>query len=89
MAQSAYLREEKLSNLSAVERELDRILLSGECYNLRMLAVSGTDLLHLGVTSGIVIGETLDTLLSKVIGGELPNEREILLQYAKKTFDKV
>ena len=89
MAQSAYLREEKLSNLSAVERELDRILLSGECYNLRMLAVSGTDLLHLGVTSGIVIGETLDTLLSKVIGSELPNEKEILLQYVKKTFDKV
>ena len=38
---------------------------------------------------GIVIGETLDTLLGKVIRSELPNEKAALLEDVKKTFDKV
>ncbi|MBQ9680403.1 MAG: CCA tRNA nucleotidyltransferase [Ruminococcus sp.] len=88
LAQSSYLRDEKLSNLDAVEKELRRIKESGECYNLRMLAVSGVDLLHIGISSGIVIGQTLDALLDKVIAGELPNEKEPLLNFAKNAFDK-
>ena len=88
LAQSAYLREEKLMNLDAVEKELHHILASGECYNLRMLAVNGSDLLHIGIDSGAVIGRLLDILLDKVIEGALPNEREKLLDFAKKAFDK-
>ena len=89
LAQSSYARDEKLRNLGAVYTELLRILESGECYCLRMLAVNGADLLHAGYHSGKEIGEILDTLLNKVITGELPNEKEPLLAYAEGTFDKV
>lgn len=88
LAQSMYLREEKLSTLAAVSDELNRIISSGECYSLRQLAVSGADLLHLGYSSGIRIGQTLDTLLDQVIAGELPNEKDALLEYAKQLIDK-
>lgn len=87
-AQSAYMREEKLTNLAAVSEELNRIITAGECYSLRQLAVNGSDLLHIGVSSGIQIGQTLDQLLDLVIEGELPNEKEALLSYAKNGIDK-
>ena len=89
LAQSPFKREEKLSNLSAVSEELNRIITSGECYSLRQLAVNGSDLLHIGIGSGVQIGQTLDTLLDKVIGGALPNEKEALLSYAKNMIDNI
>lgn len=88
MAQSSYMRDEKLRKLGAVYTELLRILESGECYSLRMLGISGADLLHLGYRSGKQIGEMLESALDKVIVGELPNEREALLAYVTATFDK-
>ena len=88
LAQSMYLREEKLQNLEEVKTEIERIAAAGECYNLKMLAVNGSDLLHMGMTSGERIGETLDALLEKVINEELPNEKSVLLSYVKNEFDK-
>ena len=83
LAQSLYHREEKLSNLSAVEQETERIIRAGECYNLRMLNINGSDLLHIGITSGEQIGKTLDKLLEMVISGELRNEKPDLIAAAK------
>ncbi|MBR1533080.1 MAG: CCA tRNA nucleotidyltransferase, partial [Ruminococcus sp.] len=83
LAQSMYQREEKLRNLSAVEAETERILSAGECYNLKMLEINGSDLLHIGITSGEEIGKTLDTLLDKVITGELSNDKNTLIAAAK------
>ncbi|MBQ9618684.1 MAG: hypothetical protein IJR48_09990, partial [Oscillibacter sp.] len=47
------------------------------------LAVNGDDLLSLGL-SGRQIGRTLDALLNGVIEGELSNDRETLLEAARK-----
>lgn len=83
-AQSYYLREEKLNNISEVEAELNRIIDSGECYNLKMLAVSGSDLLHIGMHSGKEIGDMLEYLLDVVIRGEAGNEKDALLSCARE-----
>lgn len=83
LAQSMYLREEKLSTLDAVIKETERILSAGECYNLKMLEISGADILHIGITSGEQIGKILDSLLQSVISGELPNEKADLIAAAK------
>ena len=83
LAQSGYHREEKLSNLAAAEAETERILSSCECYNLRMLNITGSDLLHIGITSGEEIGRMLDILLNKVINGELSNDKPTLIAAAK------
>ena len=83
LAQSMYQREEKLANLAAVEEETERILSSGECFNLRMLNINGSDLLHIGITSGEQIGKTLEALLNMVINGELNNDKPSLIAAAK------
>jgi tRNA nucleotidyltransferase (CCA-adding enzyme) len=84
LAQSMYLREEKLANLAAVAQMTEQILKDGECYNLRMLAVNGSDLLHMGLNTGEEIGETLRLLLDRVIRDELPNDKAVLVAEAKK-----
>lgn len=89
LAQSMYLRQEKLANLEAVNSEMERIIASHECYNLSMLAVNGSDLIHLGVGSGQRIGEILSALLEKVFTEELPNEKEPLLAAARLMKDEV
>lgn len=84
MAQSMYKREEKLATLDASVAETERIITSGECYSLRTLAVNGSDLLHMGISSGEQIGRILEELLHKVIGGELPNEKAALLRHVRE-----
>ena len=50
---------------------------------LKTLAVRGGDLMELGVPRGQRVGEILNGLLSLVLAGELPNEREALLEYVR------
>ena len=51
---------------------------------LKTLAVKGSDLMALGIPRGRRVGEILNSLLSLVLAGELPNEREKLLDYVRK-----
>ncbi len=62
-----------------IERVIDEILAENACLTVKDLAVSGHDLMALGIT-GRDIGKTLDNLLSQVLGETLPNEKEALLQ---------
>ena len=39
---------------------------------------------NIGITDGRMIGYCLNSILLKVIDGELENEREILLEYAEE-----
>ena len=66
------------------ERDLDRLLEEDACFSLKQLAVKGGDLLALGL-SGPAVGAALETLLSKVIDGALPNRREALLAHLQET----
>ena len=69
--------------LDLAEEILDRLLAEDACFSLKRLAVRGGDLLELGF-QGPAVGEALDALLTKVVDGELPNEREALLEYLQK-----
>ena len=64
--------------------ELRRILRSGECFSLKHLAVSGDDLLALGLR-GRALGEMLDFLLEYVMEFPDNNRRELLLSLAAAT----
>lgn len=65
------------------ESMLNQEILSEHCFSLRQLAVTGHDLLAIGMT-GKTIGNSLNTLLELVIDDKLPNERDILIDYAKE-----
>lgn len=64
------------------EKELRAVLKSGECFSLKHLAVSGDDLLELGLR-GHELGEMLRFLLDYVMEYPENNRREILLSLAK------
>ena len=51
---------------------------------LKTLAVKGKDLIALGIAPGKQVGALLNDLLNLVLAGELPNEREALLEYLRK-----
>lgn len=64
------------------EKQLKAILKSGECFSLKHLAVTGDDLLDLGLR-GQDLGEMLRFLLDYVMEHPENNKREILLGLAK------
>lgn len=62
--------------------ELKAVLKSGECFSMKHLAVTGDDLLDLGL-QGKELGEMLKFLLDYVIDYPENNQRELLLSLAR------
>lgn len=83
-AQSPYRRREKIENIVAMRELYQDILLKEECVTLRQLAVSGRELMQLGMQPGREIGSMLSELLEYVIDDPSRNDREILCNYVKE-----
>ena len=81
MAQSMYLRDEKIQNLDEIEKKYGDIISAGQCVSLKDLAVTGRDLIAAGITPGKEIGEKLNQLLDIVIDDPSLNTKETLLKY--------
>ena len=65
------------------EEILRKLLTEDACVTLKQLAVDGRDMMQLGL-AGKAVGTMLEALLSAVIEGDLPNERESLFTAARK-----
>jgi tRNA nucleotidyltransferase (CCA-adding enzyme) len=74
--------------LAMIPSVMEEIRAEDACLSLRTLAVSGDDLMALGIPRGKQIGEMLQSLLDDVIEERLPNEKNALLQAAKKRIKK-
>lgn len=83
LAQSMYMREEKLDGLDRVEALYQEILESRQCISLKDLAISGKDLIAAGVPQGRKIGEILSKLLEEVLEEPARNTHENLLERTK------
>lgn len=55
-----------------------------QCFQIKDLAVTGYDILGLGVEPGPKVGEVLNHLLNKVIEEELENDHDVLIEEAKR-----
>lgn len=69
--------------IGKAEAILDQLLSENACVSLKQLAVKGDDLMEIGL-SGPAVGAALEGLLSAVMDGGLPNERERLLSAARR-----
>ena len=74
---------QRMQELDEAERLLQAVLASGRPWQVSHLAVTGTDLTALGL-QGPAVGETLRTLLDRVMDGALPNEKTALLDTAQR-----
>ena len=77
-------RDPALRNIDKWEQLLETVLQDTPCLSLQSLAVSGDDLLSLGMAPGPRMGQLLNDILERVADGDLPNEKPALLAYAKK-----
>ena len=89
MAADDRAKNEKSARGAAVYEKMRRmaegILERGDCLSLGQLAVSGEDLIDLGIAPGPALGEVLGRLLDAVLADPALNRREILLKMAAKT----
>ncbi len=56
----------------------------GVCCRIAQLEVNGRDLMAVGIPAGPELRRTLETLLEAVVRGQLPNQRQCLLEAARQ-----
>ncbi len=74
-----------LECIEKLREEVNKCRENGDVYDLKYLAVDGTDLILLGY-KGKIIGEILDSLLEMVMKDEIPNSRDSLIYTINTTF---
>lgn len=84
LAQSIYHREEKEENLRQVRALYEEILQKEECVSLKELALTGKDLMELGVPQGKQLGVILQKLLEDVLENPEHNTRKNLIELVKQ-----
>lgn len=77
-------QESRLERCYALGTVMALVLEEQQCFSMKDMEIKGRDILALGVPQSPRIGEILNVLLEKVIAGEIPNERDILLGEAVK-----
>lgn len=71
---------ETLEQLDEISRSAEEIRRRGDCISLKMLAVTGNDLIQAGMKPGKQLGETLNWLFEMVLERPEMNQKERLLQ---------
>jgi tRNA nucleotidyltransferase (CCA-adding enzyme) len=74
----------RLSDLAEAEKALDEVIAERLCFSLKDLAISGNDLLALGIPQGERVGKILRQLLKEVMEEKIPNRRGALLDAARR-----
>lgn len=85
-AQSSYERRGKLENIIQIRELYRNALRNKECVTLKDLAVTGTDLINLGIAPGKELGTLLNELLDMVIEDPAWNQKGKLCDYVKERF---
>ncbi len=88
-AQNPDMLAPRMEDLRIIRGVVDRAVEQDSCVTISALAVSGKDLLALGLPQGAQVGRLLKQLLEEVINGEAENERSALLSRAKELITSV
>lgn len=75
---------ERIWKIRNVEKVLEEVLEEKECFSMKALAINGRDLIEMGMKEGKEIGIILNSLLEKVMEGEVENEKEKLMEEVRK-----
>jgi tRNA nucleotidyltransferase (CCA-adding enzyme) len=84
LAQSDYARHKKQQKLEELKATYAEVLAQKNCLSLKDLAVSGKDLMEIGIKPSRDMGDILHQLLTHVLEYPEDNQKEILLALVKK-----
>lgn len=73
------IAKERLRKLSEIREIAHTIIAERQCFSIKDLAVNGRDIMAAGCSEGPMVGQVLNHLASRVIDGDIPNNREVLL----------
>lgn len=75
---------EKYANIGLIFNLFNDIIEAGECFSVSHLQISGRDIIDEGLARGKEVGILLEALLCQVISQPQLNEKERLLEMARK-----
>ena len=84
MGQALEKVKDRLAELDEIKAKAERILAERQCLTLKDLAVNGRDVIAAGIKPGPEVGRVLEGLLERVLSGEIPNERDALLNWISR-----
>lgn len=83
MGKSLYQRTQKLQVTDDMKRGYERILEERQCVSLKELAISGKDLIAMGIKPGPKMGEILGKALDEVLEAPEHNNLDFLTKYVE------
>lgn len=86
LAQSEYMREEKLAYLDQICELYQKIMEDQDCIRIKDLKINGNDLIKLGVPQGKKIGMILSEIFEMVLEEPEKNTKEYLIGYVKEQY---
>ncbi len=84
LAQSEYMRQEKIENLETLKEHYKTIMEQQQCLSLKDLAIGGKDLIDMGMKPGKDMGVMLQYLLDNVLEEPERNTRDALCELVKQ-----
>ena len=82
MAQTEHYRQERLEILKDVSGIIDEIIEQQQCFSLKDLAVTGREIMEIGIPPGPQMGKMLKLLVDMVIDEQVDNNKEELINVA-------
>ena len=89
MAQSTYLRDEKLEEIDSTGKLYEEIKKNSECLGLKDLKINGQDLIGIGYPQGTIIGKELKRLLELVLDDPAINDKDVLQKKAAEDLNEI
>lgn len=84
LAHAPGTQDEFIEKLKIFNRLLVEVLVEGNCFSRKNLAINGNNIKALGVSEGPEIGRIIQTLMDEVMSEQLANEKEVLLNRANE-----
>ena len=76
--------KDRQMELERIQEMAEEIIVQGQCFALKDLEINGRDVIAAGAVPGPAVGRVLNCLLERVLNGEIPNEREMLLKQCRR-----
>jgi len=78
-----------VSVINSMREIISKINEQEQCFSLNSMAIGGRELIAMGMKPGRAVGRVLESLLEMVISEEIPNEKDALLEAARRMLDDI